>query len=203
MDVTVLIGTYGDVEWVTLAQQRAAPSAEALGVPVVHVHADTLHEARNACLAKASSEWVCWLDADDELVSGYFDRMAGGTADVRAPSVEYVVHGRRRPARMPNVAGHTHPCTADCLPEGNWLVVGSVVRRQLAIDVGGFRDWPIYEDWCLWLRCHLAGATIEAIPRAVYRAHVRSGSRNRAKPMPERDAIHRQIVDAAYCGAAS
>lgn len=196
MDVTVVIGTFGSTRWIDLARERAIPSARALDVPVVHVHDVTLAEARNAGLEQVSTEWVCHLDADDELEAGYFERMSTGVADLRAPAVRYVDAWRRNPpARVPRVAGHRHDCHPDCLAAGNYLVVGSVVRADLARGVGGWREWPVYEDWCLWLRCYRAGATIETIPGAVYRAHVRDDSRNRAPDRELKEATHRAIVE--------
>jgi hypothetical protein len=196
VDVTVAVATFGDVSWRHLAEQRAIPSAEALGVPVVTCHADTLHDARNWALAQVDTEWVCHLDADDELEPGYFEAMAAGTADVRAPSVRYVRRHRLREPGMPAVAGHTHQCVAECLVDGNWLVVGSLVRADLVREVGGWRDFDWSEDWDLWLRCHLAGASFEAIPEAVYRAHVRPDSRNRGASREKRLASHRAIAAA-------
>lgn len=196
MDVTVVVGTFGDPSWVDLARSRAIPSAEALGVPVIHHHADTLHDARNAGLNEVTTEWVCHLDADDELEAGYFDAMATGTADLRAPSVRYVRNSNTSRPLMPKVAGHTHQCTASCLVDGNWLVVGAVGRADLMRSVGGWRDFTWSEDWDLWLRCHLAGATIEAVPQAVYRAHVRLDSRNRAPSQEAKLEAHRAIAAA-------
>lgn len=204
MDVTVVVGTYGDPSWPALAASRAVPSAQALGVPVVHVHADTLHDARNQGLAQVTTEWVVHLDADDELEPGYMDAVAAGRGDVRAPSVRYVTAaGHRPPAVMPRVAGHAHTCTQTCLTQGNWLVVGAAARTSLLRDVGGWRDWPVYEDWDLWLRCHLAGAAVDAVPQAVYRAYVRRGSRNRAPSIAVKNAAHRAIEEANGLGAVS
>lgn len=197
MDVTVAVATYGDESWVDLAQ-RAVASARALDVPVIHIHGATLHDARNAALAQVDTDWVCHLDGDDELEPGFFDHMDQGSADLRAPAVRYVRDGRARSPRMPRVAGHRHACAADCLPEGNWLVVGTVARTQLLRDVGGWRDFEWSEDWDLWLRCHLAGATVEAVPAAVYRAHVRPDSRNRAPSRETRLAWHRRIYEANF-----
>lgn len=199
MDVTVAVATYGLSWWVDLARGRAIPSAEALGVPVVHHHADTLHDARNGALARVETEWVIHLDADDELEAGYLDAMAAGTADVRAPAVRYV-RGRGRlrastPA-VPTVAGHSHHCQAACLLQGNWLVVGALVRTDLVRQVGAWRDFAWSEDWDLWLRCHLAGASIEAMPAAIYRAHVRPDSRNRAASLQTRLTAHHAIAQA-------
>lgn len=181
-----------------MAHDRAIPSARALGVPVIHVHADTLHDARNKAVAEVDTEWVVHLDADDELEPGFVDGIAAGSADVRAPAVRYVNEGwvNQRPPIMPWVAGHSHQCHAGCLPEGNWIVVGAAVRAELVRRVGGWRDWPMYEDWDLWLRCSLAGATIEPVPQAVYRAYARAGSRNRAPDRDVRDRTHQAIYRA-------
>lgn len=192
--MTVVVATFGDQSWSELAHQRAIPSAQRLDVPVIHVHGDNLSGARNAGLAVVATEWVCHLDADDELELGYFDHMAAGTADVRAPSVRYVGQTPGRRPHVPKVAGHTHACTADCLPEGNWLVIGTVARTQLLRDVGGHLEFEWSEDWSLWLRCHLADASIEAIPAAVYRAWVRRKSRNRAADHATRQRVHHEIA---------
>ena len=196
MEVTVVVATFGEPSWVELAEQRAIPSAKALGVPVIHVHETNLAAARNAGLTQVDTEFVCHLDADDELELGYFRHMATGSADVRAPSVRYVERNRRPAPRVPRVAGHRHACTGDCLPEGNWLVIGSIARTELLRRVGGHLEFDWSEDWSLWLRCHLAGASFEAIPSAVYRAHVRRDSRNRAADQPTRLRVHDEIARA-------
>jgi GT2 family glycosyltransferase len=195
--VTVAVATFGGSEWIRLANQRALPSARDLGVPTVHAHASTLHDARNAALAQVATEWVVHLDADDELEPGYIKAMATGTADVRAPAVRYIQGNHASPPAVPHVAGHDHhDCVAECLAYGNWLVVGSMVRAGLVREVGGWRDFTWSEDWDLWLRCHLAGATFQAIPAAIYRAHVRRNSRNRSASRAARLAAHRAIAAA-------
>lgn len=191
-----MVATYGGDDWKRLAKERAIPSAEQLGVPAIHVHGETLHEARNGGLALVDTEWVCHLDADDELEAGYFDHMAQGSADVRAPSVRYISpSGAASWPRVPKVSGHHHDCAAECLPYGNWLVVGAMVRTELVRKVG-WKDWPVYEDWAFWLECFNAGATFEAIPPAVYRAHERRNSRNRAPAPAMKLATHRAIAAA-------
>lgn len=196
MDVTVAVATYGDRSWTDLAAGRAIPSAEALDVPVVYYHGDTLHEARNGALALVDTEWVCHLDADDELGGGYFDAIARCPADVKSPAVSYITGTVTLPPYVPTVSGHHHECSAECLTDGNWLVVGSVARTELVRRVGGWRDFPWSEDWDLWLRCHLAGATFAACPDAVYRAYVRPDSRNRAADRDVRSAAHEAIAAA-------
>lgn len=195
MDATVLVATCGDLDWSALAARRAIPSA-ARQAPVIHVHGQTLAGARNEALAEAESEWVIHLDADDELLPGYIDAMARGSADLRAPAVQYVRGKRTSLARLPRVAGHRHRCRPECLEQGNWLVVGTAARRDLLLDAGGWQEWPVYEDWALWLRCYRKGATVEGLPEAIYRAHARPDSRNRGPSIDFKNRVHAEILAA-------
>ena len=193
IDATVVVATYGEDHWRELAKQRAVPSVGG-DAPVVIVHGDSLAKARNEGLERIETEWVVFLDADDELTPGYLAAMSEGHADLRAPSVEYVKNGHAQRPYVPRVAGHRHDCDGDCLTEGNWLVIGTAIKADIAREVGGFREWDVYEDWDLFLRCYLAGASVEAIPQAVYRAHVREDSRNRAPSMDVKNRVHMEIV---------
>jgi cellulose synthase/poly-beta-1,6-N-acetylglucosamine synthase-like glycosyltransferase len=199
VDVTITVCTYGAEPWAKLAQERAVPSARAQGVQVLHHHGTSLSGARNAALEDVRTEWVLVLDADDELRPGYVEALAAGTADVRAPAVQYVTPGGR-PAKpyVPKVAGHRHACSAECLEAGNWIVVGAMVRAEMVRSVGGWESFTWSEDWALWARCWKAGATFEAIPEAVYVAHVRRDSRNRAASRAEKNAAHWQIHRAVW-----
>ncbi len=198
MDVTIAIATFGDPSWRELANDRARPSAIAAGADVVAAyHGDSLHEARNELLEQARTEWIVYLDADDELEPGYLQAMAAGTTDVRGPMARYVRGGRER-LWQPRVAGHEHDCTADCLPAGNWLLIGSMVRTELLRAAGGWRDFAWSEDWDTWVRCWKHGATFELIRDAVYRAHVRPDSRNRGATQVERLAAHEAIHRANF-----
>lgn len=193
-NTTIVVGTFGEDSWRELAESRAIPSGRAQGCRVVHAHTATLHEARNTALAQVDTPWVIHLDADDELETSYVATMGRIVGDVRVPMVRYVQRGRElgRP-RFPAVAGHSHICTGLCLPFGNWIVVGAAVRTDLVRQVGGWRDFSWSEDWDLWLRCYLAGAVFGHALGAVYRAHVRLNSRNRASPATQL-AAHRAIA---------
>lgn len=198
MDVTVVVATFGARQWLDLAVERATRSAEAQGVPVIYVHGLTLRGARNAGLAQVETDHVVFLDADDELSPGYLEALSAGTADIRVPSVVYVRDGHREPPVMPRVVGHHHACTADCLPEGNWIVIGAMARTELLRGIGGFEDFSWCEDWACWARCSTAGATFEAIPAAQYIAHVRDDSRNRAATGQAKAAAYQQIHRAVW-----
>ena len=197
-DVGIVVAVFGDLDrWRPLAA-RALESARAQNpAQIEYVEGRSLHEARNEGLGRLRTDWVVHLDADDELEPGYLDAMARSAADLRAPAVRYVRGRHPGHATMLRVSGHLdHPCTADCLTEGNWIVVGAAARTELVRAVGGWRDYPWSEDWDLWVRCWKAGATIEPVPAAVYRAHVRHDSRNRAPERAFKLAAHQAIARA-------
>lgn len=194
MDVTVVIASFGEQSWHTLAA-RAVDSAFAQDVPVIAVHGLSLHGARNAGLAQVQTEYVVFLDADDELRPDYCMILSTGTADLRIPSVQYVTPSERpRAPYVPNVPGHTHACIGACLLSGNYAVIGSMAKVSLLRGVGGFRDELAYEDWSAWLRMYRAGASVQTIPEAVYIAHVRPDSRNRNLSMEVKNRVHHEIV---------
>jgi glycosyltransferase involved in cell wall biosynthesis len=196
---TIVVASFGGRPWLDLSVERATRSAFEQDVPVIVVHGLTLHGARNAGLAQVDTEYVVFLDADDALEPGYVKALSTGAADLRAPAVRYVQpNGRAHAPYVPKVAGHQHACTGDCLPDGNWLVIGTMVRTQLLRDVGGFEPFTWSEDWAAWARCWKAGGTIEAIPAAVYRAFVRPDSRNRGATRAEKDAAHWEIHRAVW-----
>jgi hypothetical protein len=196
--VTICIPTFGSEGWRDLGKRTFNETvARFPDIRISRAHRDDLQTARNDLLGRVETEWVCFLDADDELEPGYFDAMAQGTADLRAPAIRYVAQYYEPPLpTVPRVAGHTHACTADCLIYGNWLVIGTVARTAILRSVGGFHDFPCYEDWDLWLRAWKAGATVEAVPTAIYRATVRPDSRNRGGSNGDRMDVHRDIARA-------
>lgn len=210
-DVTIGIATCGDERWRALARERAVPSALAeaagAGVRVLHVHSSsgTLAQARNRVLSETRSRWLIHLDADDQIEPGYVATMLAAEGDLRVPAVRWVpdlrvgdVPAEACEARVLQTPGHEgrHPaCTGDCLRrDGNWIPIGAMVRANLIREVGGWREWPLYEDYDLWLRCVRAGARVEAVPGAVYRAYVRAGSRNRAVSPAVARMVHSKII---------
>jgi glycosyltransferase involved in cell wall biosynthesis len=178
--ISVIIGTFGDIEvWGPLAERavRSAKANKVAPLEVIRAHGDTLHEARNSGAEDAKGEWLCFLDADDELDENYIGsmwaharRMTGPA--LLQPSTLGLVDGREDP----------HPVLIASKPllDGNFMVIGTLVRRDQFLEVGGFKDWPMYEDWCLWIRCWQHGAQLRPVPEAIYRVHVRENSRNQS-----------------------
>lgn len=131
----------------------------------------SVSDARNRAANHSTAEWLIFLDADDTLDPNYIERMLEGTGDIRQPSTLGVYENGA-------VDDQAVLIPEKSLIFANYLIIGSMVRRSIFLDAGGFRDLPILEDWDLWIRCALLGASIGKCPGAIYEVHVRDGSRN-------------------------
>ena len=187
ISVSIIIASHGDAHWKELAQSRPLPSAKAQDAEVLIGHDPDGNRAtvRNDLAAQATGDYLCFLDADDELAPGYVLAMQQAHAHeetddplLLTPAVSYVVKRRIRPPKFwPEVPPWS----------GNWMVLGTLVPRKLFHEVGGWRefdpdDWNEWDDWELWIRCQKAGARVVRVKRAVYIAHQEKTSRHRSLP---------------------
>lgn len=181
MNVSILIGTFGDERWRDLAWSHAFPSVSKqgdLGTPGAPLEVLIKHESdrslawtRNALGGAAKGDWLCFLDADDQLAPGYISAMENAEPSVMTepallvPSLQFT-HGGGF-LDVPTIPAWRKP-----LIEVNCACIGTLVQRELFLALGGFGEEPIYEDWALWLRAVRAGAKMIRVPDAVYRAGV-------------------------------
>src|SRR3990167_7008296 len=165
MNVSIIIATFGAESWRELALNRAYPSALNQGAHEVIVGHDpegTIASVRNSLAEKATGDWLCFLDGDDELAPGYLDAMKhvfsaldccedgerAGWKTLLTPAVSYITaRGKRATPKI----------WPECsLSSGSWLVVSTLIPRDLFFQVGGFRDYGDppgsigYEDWGLF-----------------------------------------------------
>jgi glycosyltransferase involved in cell wall biosynthesis len=181
--ISCIVATFGVSSWEHLAKQRAIPSTEDQGlleVISIHLPEGTLAQARNLGALHAHGDWLLFLDADDELRPGFIlamnealEQLEPGQRALLTPAVAYL-HGRTvpRPKIWPRMD----------IRDGNWMIIGTLVQRDLFHEVGGFREYGWSEDWALWGACMKAGAIAVEVPDAVYVAHITAKSRNRNKP---------------------
>jgi glycosyltransferase involved in cell wall biosynthesis len=176
VNVSIVIATYGDEEWPILAHERAYPSCRgqgALEVIFEYQPEGTIATARNAGAHRAQGDWLCFLDADDELAPGFMSAMARAERprSLLTPSVQRINKQRElRPTFYPEVP----------LDKANWLIVGTLVEAWMFRRARGFEDYPHgFEDWSLWNKCHKLGAKVIKVPRAVYRQHINPRSKHR------------------------
>ena len=182
--ISVVIATYGDREWIILANDRSVPSAEKEDpdeMVLRHLFEGTRASSLNQGAEDATEDWLIFLDADDELAPGYVGAMRRALEQHRTdgnhkvlftPAVQHIRKGRPRPPFF----------FPECsLETGNWLVIGTMIRREFFLDIGGFHEHPHgLEDWNLWARAVRTGARIVKVPGAVYRAHMNPTSKHHA-----------------------
>jgi len=148
---------------------------------IILSHENTLAEARNLGAAKATGDWLVFLDADDALDSKYIEAMSRRIDEVGGG--DYLI----QPATLGVVDGVDDdfavliPARTD-ISSGNWMVIGTAVRRDTFVRVGGFMDLPCWEDWVLWTMCIISGSKCTTSPEAIYRVTVTANSRNNPSP---------------------
>lgn len=177
--ITVCIGTFGDrAHWEPLAQRAMASVLDQTLRPEAMVwrHGKNLQDARNGAAVGAMTDWLCFLDADDELDSRYIEAMDAATRELTKAAL-------LQPATLGVYPDGSCDATAVLIPPkplltGNFMVIGTLIRRDQFERLGGFDDWPIYEDWDLWIRAWDDGADLLAVPAAIYRVHVNEAGRN-------------------------
>jgi hypothetical protein len=179
--VSVVVATYGDHSvWGPMAERAiaSAKSQTVTDMEVISCHADSLHEARNAAAMKAWGKYLIFLDADDTLDRNYVKNMLDAAHGAAGPTLfQPSTLGVREDGVEDTEPVLIRP--ADSLLTRNHMVIGTMLERRLFMSVGGFRDFQMYEDWDLWLRCWIyGGARWTAVPEAIYRVLVREGSRN-------------------------
>lgn len=141
---------------------------------IIRVHGDSLAAARNEAARKATGEYLLFLDADDCVDQRYIEAMTEAIAlsSRRRLLLQPATRGWYGNGKMDDEAALIPPAR---LIDRNFMVIGTVVQRQLFEEVGGFREFEHCEDWELWLRCVLAGCGIVQVPDAVYLVRVNQG----------------------------
>ena len=171
--ISVVIASYGDPFWANLAK-FALRTVYAQTIPVdyvqIHLENGTLAEARNRGALKAVGDRLVFLDADDTLDRQFCEKIVEPETILQPKTAVYGSHGEllEEPEFLAPYGD---------LLEGNHLIVGSPVNRQAFLDVGGFDEWPLFEDWALWLKMRKAGATFGKTD-GVYNIHRRDFGRN-------------------------
>ena len=158
---------------------RSGELAAALGARVIR-HERNLGEgaARNTGLAAARERWVALLDADDEWLPSHLATLWSardghvlvGTAALGCG--ERPADHRVRGWAGPSVSVLRSPADV-AVPENKLTASSVLVRREAALDAGGFRtDLPRATDLDLWLRMLERGRGV-ALPQvtALYHQH--------------------------------
>lgn len=147
---------------------------------------------RNRAWQNADTEWVAFLDDDDELRPDHVDACLTRALETGADLVYpwFNIHdsgggdiSANDPLRAPVDGHYVSPygvpfddaLRRELMTRNNFIPVTVLVRRTLLADVGGFPipgspEWgdDCCEDWGLWRRLLNAGAKFEHLPRRTW-----------------------------------
>lgn len=136
---------------------------------------------RNRALQRVDTDWVAFLDDDDELYPNHLRACARNAALTGADLVYpwFDCDGGGDEIGMFGV-----PFDPVLLRQRNYIPVTVLVRTELVREVGGFVDHPDVngdpcEDWGLWLALLDAGAVFSHLPQRTWIWHKGAGTRGR------------------------
>lgn len=163
----------------SLLLSRALPSVFSQSTPVSNIAVYTDHkregawEARNKTIEMAKTEWIGFLDDDDELLPHHFSTLLGAALEHDAD----VVWGWFQ------VVGGTDPFPAHRgrqwdVNDPHIFPITCLVRRELITqsnarflpDIHGLGDWHS-QDFPFWFSLHSVGAKFLAIPDITWKWH--------------------------------
>lgn len=153
--------------------EQTLPAAEII-VAFDHDHEGPA-VVRNRALAKVTTEYVAFLDDDDQFRPNHLEQLrhcAEATgADLVYPWFD-VVSSRATPGWDP-LGRFGLPFDADHLDQANYIPVTVLAKTKVIAGVGGFvnRDEPpnaTCEDWGAWLAMRDAGAKFVHLPERTW-----------------------------------
>lgn len=127
--------------------------------------ADTILIDKNVGVAKArmmgakvaTGEYILFVDADDRLPEIFLHEMQ--TKIKTGKEIVYpdcVVWASWANSGFKNTyCNMPHKITWDILVKQNWVLVTSLIPRQTFIDLGGFHEYKMFEDWEFFQRAFL------------------------------------------------
>jgi glycosyltransferase involved in cell wall biosynthesis len=163
---------------------------------VIHQQNGGLSAARNAAIQAATGDWICFLDADDELATDLV-LLASQHPDATSIgcSLEYRTSGRQRSRRVrPRSVSPAN--WLDVLTAENPFQPSSLLFRRACLDTLFDPGIEIVNDWLFWLsnpRLFERMQTRTDVTSAVIHIHDRNMSSAYAKLGRNRTAVADRI----------
>lgn len=148
-----------------------------LKMKVIHQENRGLGAARNIGVKHSSGEILFFLDSDNRVRKGYFEKALDNFS--RDPSIGVVYAKPVFFGDSEEVRFHVRPFNFNALLAGNYIDACAFVRRSTFNEVGGFdedRRLKISEDWDLWVRIGLTNWKFHLIDELLFDYRIRRDS---------------------------
>lgn len=125
----------------------------------------------NRGLELCKTEWIIYLDADDELALTYIEEMLDVAYRLNVPWVYCDATRTDEDGRSIGVIRY-RPFCPEQLKRGNFIHSAAMIKADIIRSVGGWKEHRL-EDWDLWKRVAEAGHKAAWIRRPLlrYRKH--------------------------------
>lgn len=142
-------------------------------------------KARHEGFRFSTGKLVLFLDGDDKLFPDFIERMVPNMleVDITYPNWFLANGVENELVEVPDELD---------LHKRNSVLISSMMKRQVYEKLGGFRDYPIYEDWDFWLRAEKEGFKFKKANTSLWYRQT-ADSRNR-KSKSFRESIYRKII---------
>lgn len=149
-------GSAQDLSWVTDLDPR---------ISLIRQDNAGVSAARNAGIAATSAPLVAFLDQDDWWAPTYLADQVAQFADpsIGLSSTDFEIMDDEGRVVGPGFGGPHHRSYAELLTGCGLMCSTVMVRRDLVDQVGGFRNFPVSQDWDLWLRIARSGVGIARV----------------------------------------
>lgn len=172
-DITVVIATI-PIRAKMLRKALASVVLQTFQPAAIVVEYDHEHTGaaatKNRGLARVTSEWVAFLDDDDQFMPEHLKKLRGAQLDSGADVVYSMPFIPQIPGGIDPSGMRGAPFDPDELRRRSYIQTTSLVRTKLAQSVGGFQCPPgsDYDDHGLWLAILDAGATFHHLPEQTF-----------------------------------
>lgn len=162
-------------------QQQTFPPAEILAW--LDEHREGPAAIRNKLLGAVTTEYVAFLDDDDEFLPDHLQRCARAA---RLTGADVVYPGYETAGGADPVGCFGIPFDGALLQHRNFIPVTTLCRTAAVRAAGGFQERPDEhgdpcEDWGLWLAMQRNGAKFHHLARKTWRWNLAPGS-TRGRP---------------------
>lgn len=150
--IGVVIVCYGDRFYLKESQKAFKSITEQTVLPdeirIVYAKNGKLHDMINNEVRNLSTDYFMRLDADDTVSKDYIECFQKATGDILKPYIIMVDENGRALTERQQLPDKP-------LNQGNHIVSTAPIRRDLFLEIGGYNEHPILEDYDLFIRLSL------------------------------------------------